>query len=61
MGAEPMKRTELAGSGRRGQTTTEFAIVMAMVTLSALILAVFLYAFREFGGRILTLVSSEYP
>ena len=46
---------------RRGQTTTEFAAMMAMVTLCAVIISVFLYTFREFGGRILNLVASEYP
>ncbi len=47
--------------GRNGQAMTEYAIVAGVLTLSALILAVFLYTFREHSGRTLDLVTSDYP
>jgi hypothetical protein len=46
---------------RSGQTTTEFVIVAAMTTLSVVILALFLWTFRQYGGRMLELVASEFP
>jgi hypothetical protein len=51
----------LAGGDRSGQTMIEYVIVASMLVLAASILAVFLYAFREYGGRVLDLVASEYP
>jgi hypothetical protein len=39
----------------------EYVIVAAMLVAATAILAVFLYSFREFGGRVLDLVASEYP
>ncbi len=44
-----------------GQAMTEYLLVAAMLTALTLILAVFLYTFREYGGRVLDLVSSDYP
>jgi hypothetical protein len=46
---------------RAGQTTTEFAIMAAMLTLSVVVMALFLWTFRQYGGRILGLVASEFP
>lgn len=46
---------------RGGQAMVEYAMVAGMLTASVLILAVFLYTFKEYGGRVLDLVSSEYP
>ena len=39
----------------------EYAIMAGMLVLSAVILAVFLYTFRQYSGRVLDLVASEYP
>jgi len=47
--------------GRAGQAMIEYAITAGMLVLAVSILAVFLYAFREYGGRVLDLVASEYP
>ena len=46
---------------RAGQTTTEFAIMAAMLTISVVVMALFLWTFRQYGGRILGLVASEFP
>ena len=46
---------------RRGQTSVEYLITAGMLIASIAILAVFLYTFKEYGGRVLDLVSSEYP
>lgn len=46
---------------KRGQTMIEYAIVAGMLLAAVAILAVFLYTFREHSGRVLDLVSSEYP
>ncbi|MBT7068347.1 MAG: hypothetical protein HN919_18765 [Verrucomicrobia bacterium] len=46
---------------RSGQAMIEYVIVAAMLMSTIAILAVFLYSFREFGGRVLDLVGSEYP
>ena len=53
-------RTRICGS-RKGQAVVEYVVVAAVLMASIAILAVFLYAFRENGGRILDLVASEYP
>ena len=57
------RRERAAGctAARAGQTMIEYVIVAAMLVGSVAILAVFLYAFREHGGRVLDLVASEYP
>jgi len=46
---------------RRGQTSVEYLITAGMLIASVAILAVFLYTFKEYGGRVLDLVASEYP
>jgi hypothetical protein len=50
-----------AAQRRSGQALVEYVIVAAMMVAALAILAVFLYTFREFGGRVLSLVASEYP
>ena len=56
-----MNRILLLRRLRRGQTLTEYAI-MAGVLLGVVAAAgLFLYTFKEYGGRILDLVASEYP
>jgi hypothetical protein len=49
------------GGARRGQTSVEYLITAGMLIASVAILAVFLYTFKEYGGRVLDLVASEYP
>jgi hypothetical protein len=45
----------------RGQAMTEYVIIAGLLTASLGILTVFFVAFKEYGARILALVSSEYP
>jgi hypothetical protein len=46
---------------RRGQTLTEYAVAMGVLMGVIAMAALFLYTFKEYGGRILDLVASEYP
>ena len=46
---------------RRGQSSVEYLITAGMLVASVAILAVVLYTFRQYGGRVLDLVASEYP
>ena len=46
---------------RSGQAMVEYAIIAALLISSIAILALFMYAFKAHGGRVLDLVSSEYP
>lgn len=39
----------------------EYIIVTVMLISAVVILSVFLYVFKEEGGRILDLAASEYP
>ena len=39
----------------------EYVITAGVLITTIAIMAVFLYTFREYGGRILDLVASEYP
>ncbi|MEI6808778.1 MAG: hypothetical protein WCN95_08645 [bacterium] len=48
-------------SSRSGQATAEYAIVAGMLVASLAILVVFLFTFKEYGGRILDFAGSEYP
>jgi hypothetical protein len=45
----------------KGQAMMEYVIVAGMLVAAVAILAVFLYAFKAHGGRVLELVASEYP
>ena len=45
----------------RGQAMTEYVIIAGLLMASLGILTVFFVTFKEYGGRILALVSSEYP
>ena len=45
---------------RRGQSSVEYLITAGMLMASVAILAVVLYTFRQYGGRVLDLVASEY-
>ena len=46
---------------RAGQAATEFVVVAGMVVAAVSITALLLYTFKEYGGRILNLLASEYP
>ncbi|MFW6151557.1 MAG: hypothetical protein ACOC6C_01125 [Verrucomicrobiota bacterium] len=46
---------------KSGQTMVEYVIIAAIMVLSLTIMALFMYAFKEHGARVLDLVSSEYP
>lgn len=46
---------------RRGQATAEFVVTAGVMLLVLVMVALFLYTFREYGGRVLNLVASEFP
>lgn len=46
---------------KAGQAMVEYVVVTGLLLSTLLILAVFLYAFKEFGGRVLDLIAYEYP
>ena len=46
---------------RAGQAATEFVIVAGLLMAMVSIVALLLYTFKEYGGRILNLLASEYP
>ena len=46
---------------KAGQTMVEFVIMAAMMSLMLVILSLLLYTFKEYGGRVLNLVGSEFP
>jgi hypothetical protein len=50
-----------SGIERRGQATVEFVTMMGLLMLVLVVLALLLYAFKEYGGRVMDLVGSEYP
>ena len=45
----------------RGQAATEYVVTFGVLLSCVAITALLLYVFKEYGGRILDLVSSEYP
>ncbi len=44
-----------------GQAMAEYVIIAGLLMAALGILTVFFVTFKEYGGRILALVSSEYP
>jgi hypothetical protein len=46
---------------RAGQAMMEYVVLTGLLLGVLVVLAVFLYAFKEFGGRILDLIAYEYP
>lgn len=48
-------------TSKRGQTILEYTLVLAMTLVILATLGFFIYVFKEHGGRILDLVSSQYP
>ena len=39
----------------------EYAVMAGILLATAAVLALLLFTFKEFGGRILDLIASEYP
>lgn len=48
-------------SKKSGQAMIEFITIAGMLLAVIAILAVFLYTFKERGGRVVSLVASDYP
>ena len=46
---------------RDGQAMTEYVLTAGILLASVVVLAVFLYTFKEYSGRVLELAASEYP
>lgn len=46
---------------RAGQAATEFVVVAGVLVAMVAVLALLLYTFKEYGGRIINLLASEYP
>ena len=44
-----------------GQAMVEYMVTAVMLIATVAILSVFLYTFKETGGRVLDLVAYEYP
>ncbi|MBU0714403.1 MAG: hypothetical protein KJ964_03470 [Verrucomicrobia bacterium] len=45
----------------RGQAMAEYVIIVGLLMAALGILTFFFVTFKEYGGRILALVASEYP
>lgn len=52
---------QASNGNKAGQTMVEYVVIAAIMVLSLTIMALFMYAFKEHGARVLDLVSSEYP
>lgn len=46
---------------RSGQAMTEYVLVMGTTIGVLVMMALLFYTFKEYGGRIINLISSEYP
>jgi len=46
---------------KSGQAMTEYVVVFLLLMGTFVMLAIFLFVFKEYGGRVLDLVASEYP
>ncbi len=46
---------------KTGQALTEFVVVLGMLLATGTMLALLLYAFREYGGRVILLLAAETP
>lgn len=61
------RKSEVSGqqlvirNSSRGQALAEYVIIAGLLMASLCILTVFFVTFKEYGGRIFALVSSEYP
>ena len=59
----PMFRQDGVRPTRRrdGQAMVDVLMVAAAMLAAVAVMAVLLYAFREYGGRLLDLAASDYP
>lgn len=48
-------------NSKSGQAMLEYIMVVAMTLGVMVTLGFFIYVFKEYGGRVLDLVSSNYP
>ena len=46
---------------RAGQAAVEYVVASGILLAVLAMLALLLYAFKEYGGRVLDLVASEFP
>lgn len=46
---------------RSGQVMLEYAIVAGILVVVVAMLALFLYTFKEQGGRVMDLISADFP
>ena len=46
---------------RCGQAMVEFVVLAGILMALVAVMALFLYAFKEYGGRVLDLVAAEFP
>ena len=59
--AKSIIRQSTIRNSSRGQAMAEYVIIAGLLMASLGILTVFFVTFKEYGGRIFALVSSEYP
>lgn len=59
--SDDMRRFWTVRRYKRGQTMAEYAIATGVMLGIVVVAALFLFTFKEYGGRILDLVASEYP
>ena len=51
----------VAGRRKSGQAMVEYVVLTGLTLGVLLMLAIFLFAFKEAGGRVLDLIAYEYP
>lgn len=51
----------MVGRRKSGQAMVEYVVLTGLMLGFLLILAIFLFAFKEAGGRVLDLIAYEYP
>lgn len=51
----------LSEKGKSGQVMLEYAIVAGILVVVIAMLALFLYTFKEQGGRVMDLISADFP
>jgi len=56
-----MDPVQISQHKKSGQTLLETVMILAVTLGLVVTLGFFMYVFKEHGGRILDLVSSEYP
>jgi hypothetical protein len=56
-----VSRSAGSAGSRSGQAILEHVVVAGVMLVVLIMLALFLYVFKEYGGRIFDLVGSDYP